>query len=529
MQMEKAPTLRRKALYAGTILGVVATTTLAVATPSWAADAAAVSPGFGPEEGGNSVTLTVGTSTLPFIQGDVYVVFEGAATCTDPSPTPTADTDVAASDVRVISTKKLAVTVPVGVDDTNGDGTDTNEYSVCAYDANDDLLAGDDAGYVVGPTPEITTVTPSASPSSGGGELRITGTSLDDVTVAIGGTAVTRTNGADPDAATVFEGTIPTRAAGGPFPIVVTYANGGSATEAAAFTYSNGIVVTPNTAPNTQTRTDLSIEGVGFDAMSFTTTNGQTPNDSNAHVYLVKGEYSPVGTATKANGQTTECLNVLRISNNELVCSLYLAGGGVPMSSPRTVSATVSGTSLTAANGNFGPGDLGMAVTGSTSIPVGTYITSVNSATNVTLSRAATANISTATTLNLAAGRVFSVATLTASDDTITSSTAVTGAQFTSADVGRVISGTGIPSNPPTTITAVNSATSATLSADATGTATGNYTITYTAPLNPVPNGTYTVTVVSNGGIGVTTGANADASFNKSIISSGSTFTVADY
>ena len=56
---------------------------------------------------------------------------------------------------------------------------------------------------------------------------------------------------------------------------------------------------------------------------------------------------------------------------------------------------------------------------------------------------------------------------VTATSTTLTSATAV----FTSADVGRVVTGSGIPSG--TTITAVASATSVTLSAATTATATG--------------------------------------------------------
>lgn len=55
----------------------------------------------------------------------------------------------------------------------------------------------------------------------------------------------------------------------------------------------------------------------------------------------------------------------------------------------------------------------------------------------------------------------------TASNTTVTSATAA----FTSADVGRTITGTGIPAN--TTITAVGSSTSVTISAAATATGTG--------------------------------------------------------
>jgi hypothetical protein len=63
--------------------------------------------------------------------------------------------------------------------------------------------------------------------------------------------------------------------------------------------------------------------------------------------------------------------------------------------------------------------------------------------------------------------RTVSGASLTAGSPTVTAP----GANFTSSDVGRSISGTGIPSG--TSILSVQSATSATMDADATQTATG--------------------------------------------------------
>ena len=64
------------------------------------------------------------------------------------------------------------------------------------------------------------------------------------------------------------------------------------------------------------------------------------------------------------------------------------------------------------------------------------------------------------------------------------------------------------------------------LSLPATGAATGAPgTVTITDSV-PVPVGTYTVTIVSNGAGDEETN---DPAFQKSIISSGSTYTVADY
>jgi hypothetical protein len=259
--------------------------------------------------------------------------------------------------------------------------------------------------------------------------------------------------------------------------------------------------------------------------MTFTTTAGLTPNDNNAHVYLVKGSYDPTKSGTaKTAGQAAECLNVLVIADTEVVCSLYL--GGVPLSSAHSVTGTVAGTAFTATSGAFTLGDVNSSVTGSASIPAGTAIASVTDSTHAVLTKAATAAITTPTALAMNGSRTFADATLTSGSTTIGSTATAT---FNAADIGRVISGTNIPAG--TTITAVTSPTSATLSAAATGVGT-SFTYTITNPGQVVPNGPYTITVVNNGGLEVQPGgpnANVGPAYAKSIVSSGSTFTVADY
>jgi len=74
----------------------------------------------------------------------------------------------------------------------------------------------------------------------------------------------------------------------------------------------------------------------------------------------------------------------------------------------------------------------------------------------------------------LLAQRVAAAADVTIANGSPTFTSAAT-LQFTQQDVGRVISGTNIPSN--TTILSVQSATQATMSANASGTSSGNYTI----------------------------------------------------
>ena len=522
MQMEKAASRRRKALQLGTVVGVAAAAVLSSASPSWAAaDAATLNPSSGPTAGGNSISLAVATQSdvaNSFIPGTTLVTFESAGTCPTTHTSPgTIVATVAAANVNVLSPTRLVLTVPAAITTTAGI-SNANDYSVCAYNgAGTGLLAKAENAYHVGATPTITSWTPRAASSRGGGTIIITGTNLDNATASIGGVALTPSGSST---ATTLIAPIPAHAAGGPYPLVVTKDQGGTASTPNAFTYSNGVLVSPNTGSNTKARTDISVSGANLSGIVFNATNGQKPDDATGHVYLTKGTYDPTKTGlVKANGAVTECLNVVPISDTELICSLYLAGGGIPMSSTRTVSATVSGTTLTAAAGAFGPGDVGQLVTGGT-IGAGTMITSVTDPTRVVLSKAPTANITTATTLTLTPSRTFSNAAFT----TVSGSTNLTSndAVFASTDVGRPIAGTGIPAG--TTIQSVSSATVAVLSQAHTASASGTYSIGVAA-LNEVPVGTYTVTVVNNGAVDAQNSNN----YMRSVISSGSTFTVADY
>jgi hypothetical protein len=539
MQMEKAPTFRTKAARLATVVAISAAAVIFTASPSWASpEPASVTPSSGPSGGGNSVSiaLTAGSPTYTFVQGNDTVVFWGGTTghACAAWATPVTNTNVAPADVRVITSKLLAVTVPTAVTTGNGRNSADNGagdiYSVCVYDTTtastgsaNALIAKIDAGYTVGATPTVSSISPKTAPAQGGGQITILGTGLGTspgtTTVSIGGTTVTgnitQSNGS-------FVGDIPAHVAGGPFPIVISVPNGGVLTVPNAFTYTNGVVVSPTTSPNTRARTDLDVRGIGFAAMNFATTNGVTPNDNNAHVYLVKGNYDPTkSNSVKANGQAAECLNVMPISDTELVCSLFL--GGVPLSNAHSVTGTVAGNVFTATTGTFTLGDVLSSVTGANSIPAGTAVASLTDPTHAVLTKSATTNITTPTALSINGSRSFSDATLTAGSPTITSPTAI----FNAADIGRVVSGSNIPAG--TTITAVASATSATMSANATNTASGSYTITNNT--QPVPPGTYTVTVVNNGGVDVQPGGTniAGPDFIKSIITSGSTFTVADY
>ncbi|GAA1507573.1 hypothetical protein GCM10009827_022180 [Dactylosporangium maewongense] len=489
----------------------------------------------GPTAGGNTITATAIGKV--FNTGSVYVQFQDNTGCTSTySAVSGTVVAVPTSGVKILNgtppTNKLSITVPAGV--VNAGGFTTENWYICVYsgntagNANSPLIAGSGLQYTVGPVPTISTVTPTTGPAEGGTTITVTGTNIPS-----GGVGMTALLGGEPLTDIVvagnnlsFTATVPAHSAGGPFALSLT-TTGGTVTKPAVFSYTNGITVTPKNSPNTRNQgTDLDITGVGFSALDFSgnSSGGLTPDNAKAHVYLVRGAYNPAaGTSptVKTNPQVAECLDVTVVDDNELICTLYTAGTGFAgANSTRAVSgctvasgsANVVGSATTTAC-NFSASDVGMAVTG-TGIPTGTSIMAFTDATHVTLSKNTTSAV-TAMTLNT--NRVIADAATTAGSTTLGTSAA---AAFNAGDVGRAISGPGIPNG--TRIVSV-AAGVPTLSNAATATAT-TPSLTLHSGI-PIPNGTYTVTVVSNGAVG----AQLTAGYSQTIISSGSTFTVADY
>ena len=95
-----------------------------------------------------------------------------------------------------------------------------------------------------------------------------------------------------------------------------------------------------------------------------------------------------------------------------------------------------------------------------------------------------------------------------------------TGHTFAATDIGKVVTGANIPQG-TTSPRSTPRPTRSPLSKAPDGAVT-NARLFNTSP---IPSGVYTVTVVSNGSIGGQTAAG----YAQSIITSGSTFTVADY
>jgi hypothetical protein len=488
----------------------------------------------GPSGGTNPITAT--TSGGLFLAGTTVVFHADASTvcpATYGSPVTTLLGNMVATGLRVLTSTKLAFTVPVGVT------TLPAGYRACAYagSSSGSVLISEtlaSAPYIVAAQATITGVSPAAGAAQGDTFITVTGTNLLGITSAtVAG--VPLKNWTPINGGTAFTALTPAHAAGGPFTITVVTA-GGTASKANAFTYTNGIVVSPNKAAN-NAAADVDVQGIGFGGITFTPTgtNGANPNAASGHVYLVRGQYNPTASTTppagfKANDALLECTDVLVISDTELVCTLRLAGDSTQRATLfRAAAAPLSDATMTQgsttlnspSDAAFTSNDVGLAVTGA-GIPDGTTIVSVLNSKTAVLSAKATADVAVAP-----GGVVLSPprsTTNTNSIDLTNAPSTVTNAgttQFKQTDIGRTISAPGYL-QPGTTITGVAADNSSvTISAPAIQAGT---TLIVRIGDPAVPVGTYTITVVSSGAVGA-----GGANYLQSVVSSGSTFTVADY
>src|SRR5919199_1740765 len=329
-------------LAAGSI-GVVGIT-----SASAASQAATLSAASGKSGGGNTITASVPTAA--FTSGNTFVEFQVAATATTKctagwqaaaTVTPTAGVvdSSSASYQRILSASKLVVTVPSGVAlptvTPPAVAPTSMTFNLCAYSSQTAPATGvsnvlAEAKYTIAAAPTVNAanaptpgIKPAAGPALGGNTVQINGTGFvgstaQPVSATLGGVAlkILSVN----TAGTLMTATVPPRAAATGVSLVVNTL-GGSVTKTGYYDFTNGIVVSPNTTPTATAATDLDVQGAGFNALNFTTTDGTTPDDTNGHVYVVSGAYDPTG-ASKTKAEVGECVNVLVISDTELICTL---------------------------------------------------------------------------------------------------------------------------------------------------------------------------------------------------------------
>lgn len=329
------PSTGSRLLRAGIATAATAALVVGAAAPAFAASVPlTLSSTTGPSAGGNTITATAATAFLSGVTTPA-VTFQVGTACSATyvgaaAVTATAGVVVvSAANVKKLANNKISITVPAGVALT---GTQTSaKFNICVYSGTTVAATGvtgsplvGNATYTVSAKATITGVTPAAGPALGGTTITVTGTNFPatGMTASIGGTALR--NIVVGAGGTSFTAVTAPRAAGDDLTLSVT-TSGGTVNRTTAFSYSNGIVVAPNTAP-TNTTVDVDVMGVGFTGMTFTPGAASTTDD--AHVYLVEGDYDPTAdtttTTNKANGPLAECTGVLVVSDTELICTLDL-------------------------------------------------------------------------------------------------------------------------------------------------------------------------------------------------------------
>ncbi len=334
------------------------------ATPAFAVSVpVTLSATAGSTTGGNTITAA-STTTQAFLSpsATVNATFSipacpatwnsTASTPVTPSSTSVGNVPVPAGNAKKITNSKASILVPalpIAVSTTA-----STKYNLCIYSGTAGAPLAGTSAYTVAVAPVFPSsgvVSPATGPSLGGTRITINATSglpttAGSITATLGGAPLTNIT---PNSATSFSATTPARAPGDANLVVTTAA--GSKTITDAFTYSNGILIEPNTAPRTATAQIVDVLGAGFMGYTFGTAAGE------ARVWLVDGQYNP-GTSTSnaggaattfATGPTAECEDVIVISDNELLCTLdLLAGGLVP-----TTGVAATGGAENVANGTY--------------------------------------------------------------------------------------------------------------------------------------------------------------------------------
>jgi hypothetical protein len=387
----------------------VAVTVIGLAGSAVAASAATasmtLSSFFGPSGGGNTIVGTVAGGVSAFPAGTNPVVqFQytgaGSTACTANARTQTQVAGTGTSTtagvltadpgtVKRINATKIAFQVPNGPypggnSSVNSTGLVlvgtqvSSKWFVCVYDSDSsssNLLAS--SAYTVAAKPTITSILPTSSPAAGGQAITVNGTGFTalngPISGAIGGAALTNIKVSS--IGNSFTATTGARASGTSLALTVTAPGGqvgsldpdnnGLAQDGdpntndipIPFEYTNGITITPNTAP-LGTVVSVDVTGAGFSSLTFAAND--IPVSNHAHVFLVEGAYVP-GT----NRGVAECEDAAVVSDTELACTLDLSANqlrptdSTPLTSTPIDEAaytlTVVADGSTTAGGNANP------------------------------------------------------------------------------------------------------------------------------------------------------------------------------
>ncbi|GGN61420.1 hypothetical protein GCM10010112_18570 [Actinoplanes lobatus] len=383
---------RRRALRRGfATAAVTATVVAAVATPASAAAAtltlsSAYGPGsINPALPGTPVTITASHATTAWLSGVSTPLKAGlvAATTCPASGDKIIDTPATivypATTSTIVATNVTATKVSsykalIGIPGTLplAASAAAQKYLLCIYGgtAATDLTLGT-ASYSVAAPATVTKVEPASGMTVGGNQITVTGTNFPTtstaITATLGGVALTGVTAIN---ATSFKATVPPGKPGLAALAVTTSA--GTVTTLNAYTYSNGINISPNTAssavvaPATTATVYVDVMGSGFTNLSFDPAAGIGASGSTAlaatrgdsYVFLVDGVYTPgTGAAAYDIGPVAICGSVAVISDRELICGMDLAFGLDPDTGLTASAAVPDGTyTLTVINdASFNP------------------------------------------------------------------------------------------------------------------------------------------------------------------------------
>ncbi|GAA2845692.1 hypothetical protein Acy02nite_47280 [Actinoplanes cyaneus] len=444
-----------------------------------------VTPASGSYLNSNGITVSANSAFLSGVTTPA-VLLVGSGGCPGTwSAAPingTAPIQINGAGVRRLSNNRAAVTIPP----LPLNNSQPTSYQVCVYAAN---TAGQLLGsgtYTAGIVAMPTAVFPAAGPAAGGNTITVVGTDFPTdpgrITATLGGVPLTGIQSLSDKA---FTAQAPAHSVEANVALVVSTSAGTKALPG-AYSYLNPIKVGPNTAPSNTAAVDVSVQGTGFLGISFGT-SGNT-----GRIFLVDGVYNgaDAGAGARANGPVAECLNVLPLSDDELICTLQLNrrlnAQGTDFFNPMTYTntlttdvSTVAGSRVVVSStGKFNANDVGQPIvqSGNGNIPANSIVTSVLSPAKAIISAPAVATSGSAFTATI--GNSTPVRTLTGALTTTAGSPTVSlvSGAFTRADVGRQFFGTpGVPAG--TTITSVTpGGASATLSAPANLSTTGQIT-----------------------------------------------------
>jgi hypothetical protein len=316
MRITKSTTRRVLGISLAAFL-VIAGTVVTAGNSQAAAVALKISVATGPSAGGLVVSVTGaifkdGSGSLIRTNAN-GVQFQSATTCSSAPDTPTSGSPTSVVNAtKSIFTAKLTVTTPA-LD--LGTSNAAKAYKLCVYDTDGSGALFGSVTFTVYPRPTVTSISPSAGSSLGGGTVTVVGTGFTAKTTAkVGGTALT---GVKIVSASKLTGVLPAHAAQENVNVAAT-SEGGTNVANTLFDYKNAITVAPSFAKS-GSGDSIEITGVGFDALDF-------GSSGHATVGFVVGAYDAGSGGTKVNDFVDECENIAVVDDSTITCDVPSSG-----------------------------------------------------------------------------------------------------------------------------------------------------------------------------------------------------------